>query len=92
MQPAYQQGGGWRGGIAVAALAVGIGALVLGWLLSGLLGIIAGIVALVFGILGLRSTHRTMSLIGLILGAVAIVGYIALFIIEVIAAVNSSIP
>lgn len=89
VQPYAQQQGGWRGGIAIAALAVGIGAIVLGWIFDGLLGIIAGIVAVVFGVLGLRSMHRTMSLIGLILGAVAIVGYIVFLIIEIIIIANS---
>lgn len=81
--------GGWRGGIAIAALAVGIGAIVLGWIGDGLLGIFAGIVALVFGFLGLRSIHRTMSLIGIILGAVAILGYLILLIIEIIIIANA---
>ncbi len=88
IQAAPQQGG-WRGGIAIAALVVGIGAIVLGWILSGIIGILAGITALVFGILGLRSTHRTMGLIGLILGAVALVGYIILLIVIIYVAASN---
>lgn len=88
VQQAPRQGG-WRGGIAIAALAVGIGALVLGWIGDGILGIVAGIVAVVFGLLGLRSVHRTMGLIGLILGAVAVVGYLILLIIEIIVIANA---
>ena len=73
----------WRDGMAVTALMGGIVALGLGWIGTGIFGVIAGIFAVVFGILGIPSRRRARSITGLVMGAVAIVGYAAFFFVIV---------
>lgn len=63
-------------GFALTALIVGIGAFLIGWM--PLLGLLAGIAALVFGILAIKK-HQTkwMGIIGIALGGAAIVASLA---------------
>ena len=67
-----------RNGLGIAALVLGIAAVLLFWTLVG--GIILGIVALVLGIIGFRrgrrgqATNGTMSLVGAILGVLGLLG------------------
>jgi hypothetical protein len=81
-------GGGNSNGMAVAALVLGI-------LTFVCLGPIAGVLAIVFGILGMKKAKETgvgkgMSIAGIVLGAVGTVLTIVLFFVFVIAADNVS--
>ncbi|WP_309053522.1 DUF4190 domain-containing protein [Streptomyces sp.] len=64
-------------GMAIAALVLGIVALVLFWTVFG--GIVLGLAAVVLGIIGARrarggrAPHRTMSVVGAVLGALALI-------------------
>lgn len=66
-----------KNGLAVAALVLGIAACVFFWTVVG--GILLGLLAIVFGILGARrarggrAPRRTMSLVGLVLGALGLI-------------------
>lgn len=63
--------------LAVAALVLGIVACLLFWTVVG--GIVLGLVAVVLGIMGVRrarggrAPHRTMSIVGTVLGALGLV-------------------
>jgi len=61
------------GGYGIAALVLGIVGVALGWWIIPFLGFVAGILAVIFGGLGLRSRSRGMSIAGLVLGIVTIV-------------------
>ncbi|MEE1927370.1 DUF4190 domain-containing protein [Streptomyces sp. TRM 70351] len=67
-----------RNGLGIAALILGIAAVVLFWTVIG--GLLLGLLALVFGILGYRrkkrgeATNGAMAMIGLILGVLALIG------------------
>jgi hypothetical protein len=83
--PPSSGGGGGSNGMAIAALVLGIVAVVLFFTCG--LGIFAGVLALVFGFLGLGRSKASgqgkgMSLAGLVLGAIGIIGGI-LFIVLV---------
>jgi hypothetical protein len=66
-----------KNGLAVAALVLGIVACVFFWTVIG--GIVLGLVAVVLGILGARrarqglAPHRTMAVIGAVLGALGLI-------------------
>ncbi|MEV7426309.1 MULTISPECIES: DUF4190 domain-containing protein [unclassified Streptomyces] len=66
-----------RNGLGIAALVVGLIGLVFFWTVVG--GIVLGLLAIVFGIIGFlrgrrgEATNGTMSLIGAIIGALALV-------------------
>jgi hypothetical protein len=80
--PAYRPepgaAAGRRNGMGIAALVLGIAAVVLFWTLVG--GVVLGILGLVLGIIGFRrgrrgeATNGTMSLVGAILGALGLLG------------------
>lgn len=69
-------------GLAVAALILGVLAVVLFWTVVG--GVVLGILALIFGIIGARrarggrAPHGTMSVIGAVLGALGVAGSVVL--------------
>jgi uncharacterized membrane protein len=71
-----------RNGLAIPALVLGILAVVLFWTVLG--GILLGVLALVFGILGMRrarrdgAPHRGLSVAGAVLGALALIGSLIL--------------
>lgn len=58
-----------RAGLAVAALAVGGAAVVFSWV--PVFGLIVGLTAVVLGAVGIAKSRRVMSIIGLVLGALA---------------------
>ncbi|WP_149549459.1 DUF4190 domain-containing protein [Streptomyces marokkonensis] len=64
-------------GLAIAALVLGVLAVVLFWTVFG--GFLLGLLALVFGIIGARKArggrapHGTMSIVGAVLGALAMI-------------------
>lgn len=89
-QPAYGQGGyGYdepppppkTNGLAIAALVLGIIGLLLCWI--PFLGLGLGVVAIILGLLGLRRrpAGKGMSIAGLVLGALAVVGGILILIV-----------
>ncbi|MEU2896377.1 DUF4190 domain-containing protein [Streptomyces sp. NPDC001273] len=69
-------------GLAVAALILGVLAVVLFWTVVG--GVVLGILALIFGIIGARrarggrAPHGTMSVIGAVLGALGVAGSVVI--------------
>ncbi|MBW1601567.1 DUF4190 domain-containing protein [Streptomyces sp. JJ66] len=73
-----------KNGFGIAALVLGIIAVLLFWTAIG--GILLGLLAVIFGILGWRrkkrgeATNGGMSIIGLVLGAVAIIGSVIVLI------------
>ncbi|MFD3919641.1 DUF4190 domain-containing protein [Streptomyces sp. NPDC058595] len=73
--------------LAIAALVLGIIACLLFWTIAG--GIVLGLLAVVLGIMGVRrarggrAPHRTMSIIGTVLGALGLVVSTVLVIIGV---------
>lgn len=80
--PAYRPepgaAAGKRNGLGIAALVLGIAAVLLFWTLFG--GIILGLVGLILGIIGFRrgrrgeATNGTMAMIGAILGVLGLLG------------------
>ncbi|WP_225625376.1 DUF4190 domain-containing protein [Streptomyces werraensis] len=66
-----------RNGFGIAALVLGIAAVLLFWTAFG--GIVLGLLAVIFGVLGFRrgrrgvATNGTMAIIGAVLGALALV-------------------
>ncbi len=76
--PTDPAAGGRRGnGLAVAALVLGILAILLFWTVFG--GVLLGLLALVFGIIGARrarggrAPHGVMSIVGAVLGALGLI-------------------
>ncbi|AQU65128.1 DUF4190 domain-containing protein [Streptomyces niveus] len=73
--------------LAVAALVLGIIACLLFWTIAG--GIVLGLLAVVLGIMGIRrarggrAPHRTMSIVGVVLGALGLVVSTVLVVIGV---------
>ncbi|MFE9773369.1 DUF4190 domain-containing protein [Streptomyces sp. NPDC005931] len=74
----YAEPGARRGnGLAVAALVLGILAVLLFWTVVG--GLVLGLLALVFGIVGARrarggrAPHGTMAVVGAVLGALGLI-------------------
>ncbi|MFE3208053.1 DUF4190 domain-containing protein [Streptomyces niveus] len=73
--------------LAVAALVLGIIACLLFWTIAG--GILLGLLAVVLGIMGIRrarggrAPHRTMSIVGVVLGALGLVVSTVLVVIGV---------
>lgn len=69
-------------GLAVAALILGVLAVILFWTVVG--GVVLGILALIFGIIGARrarggrAPHGTMSVIGAVLGALGVAGSVVI--------------
>jgi hypothetical protein len=67
-----------RNGLGIAALVLGILAVLLFWTLVG--GIVLGLVALILGVIGFRrgrrgqATNGTMSLVGAVLGVLGLIG------------------
>ncbi|GAA2927282.1 DUF4190 domain-containing protein [Streptomyces enissocaesilis] len=76
-------------GLAITALVLGVAAILLFWTVFG--GIVLGLLAVVFGILGARkarggrATHGKMSVVGAVLGALGLIASV------VIIAVGASI-
>lgn len=74
-----------KNGLAIPALVLGILAVVFFWTVVG--GILLGVLALVFGILGMRrarrngAPHRGFSVAGAVLGALALVGSLLLVVV-----------
>ncbi|MCT7354240.1 DUF4190 domain-containing protein [Streptomyces sp. 15-116A] len=75
--------GGRRGnGMAIAALVLGIVAILLFWTVFG--GVLLGLLALIFGIIGARrarggrAPHRTMSIIGAVLGTLGMIASVVI--------------
>ncbi len=90
--PPVASGGGTSNGMAIAALVLGIVSLVLFFACGA--GILAGVLAAVFGFLGLSKAKqsgqgRGMSLAGLILGLIGIIGGI-LFLVLVTIGINNA--
>lgn len=76
--PAAPAAGGRRGnGLAVAALILGVLAILLFWTVVG--GVVLGLLALVLGIIGARrarggrAPHGVMSIVGAVLGALGLI-------------------
>ncbi|MET7326152.1 DUF4190 domain-containing protein [Streptomyces sp. NPDC005549] len=75
-------GAGRGNGMAIAALVLGILAVVLFWTVIG--GVVLGILALVFGIIGARrarggrAPRRTMSIFGAVLGVLGVIGSVVI--------------
>lgn len=71
----------------MTALVLGIIACLLFWTVAG--GIVLGLLAVVFGILGIRrarggrAPHRTMSIVGTVLGALGLVASVVILIVGV---------
>jgi hypothetical protein len=89
----YQTGGPVsRGssGAAIAALVIGLTGLVL-WLCP-LLGLGAGIVAVVFGVVGRKSPSRGMAIAGIVLGVIAILLSIGNGVLGAILAISGQHP
>ncbi len=61
------------GGFGITALVLGIVGVGLAWWTIPLLGFVAGILAVIFGGVGMRSRARGMAIAGLVLGIVTIV-------------------
>ncbi|MFD3531355.1 DUF4190 domain-containing protein [Streptomyces sp. NPDC058664] len=76
-QTAPATGGKRSSGLAIASLVLGIAAILLFWTVFG--GLVLGLLALVFGIIGARKVragrgrHGRMSLIGAVLGALGMI-------------------
>lgn len=80
--PAYRPepgaAAGKRNGLGIAALVLGIAAVLLFWTLIG--GIVLGLLGLILGLVGFRrgrrgqATNGTMSMIGAVLGALGLLG------------------
>ena len=68
-----------KDGLAIGSLVVGILSLCLSWLPC--CGGLIPIAAVVLGVLGMKSTKRTMAIIGIVLGALVIVINIVLSIV-----------
>ena len=86
--PPPAAGGGQSNGMAIAALVLGI-------LTFVCLGPVAGILAIIFGFLGMKKANETgtgkgMSIAGIVLGAVGTVLSIILFFVLIVAADNVS--
>ena len=86
--PPPAAGGGQSNGMAIAALVLGI-------LTFVCLGPIAGILAIIFGFLGMKKANETgtgkgMSIAGIVLGAVGTVLSVILFFVLIVAADNVS--
>ncbi|GAA1653029.1 DUF4190 domain-containing protein [Georgenia ruanii] len=71
--------GGPRNGLGVAALVIGIIAVLLAWVpFVGLLGLVGGVVAIILGAVALsrvgrgEATNRSQSIAGIVLGALAV--------------------
>jgi uncharacterized membrane protein len=81
-QPHTGDTAGRGNGPAIAALVLGILAVVLFWTVIG--GVVLGILALVFGIIGARrarggrAPRRTMSIFGAVLGVLGIIGSVVI--------------
>ncbi|MEU1870745.1 hypothetical protein RKD37_008355 [Streptomyces ambofaciens] len=81
-QPHTREGAGRGNGMAIAALVLGILAVVLFWTVVG--GVLLGILALVFGIIGARrarggrAPRRTMSIFGAVLGVLGVIGSVVI--------------
>lgn len=77
--PASETGDASKNGLAIGSLVVGILSLCLSWLpcCGGLLPI----AAVVLGILGMKSSKRTLAIVGIVLGALVIVINIILTIV-----------
>ncbi|MFC9291049.1 DUF4190 domain-containing protein [Streptomyces sp. NPDC057052] len=77
-QPAYGTTPGHRNGFGIAALVLGILAVVLFWTVFG--GIVLGLLALVLGVLGHRrarrgaATNGVMAIVGAVTGALGLIG------------------
>ncbi|MFI8089385.1 DUF4190 domain-containing protein [Streptomyces sp. NPDC086080] len=69
-------------GLAVAALILGILAVILFWTVIG--GVVLGLLALIFGIIGARrarggrAPHGTMSVVGAVLGALGVIASVVI--------------
>ncbi|MEU5142129.1 DUF4190 domain-containing protein [Streptomyces sp. NPDC021139] len=81
-QPHTGEGARRGNGLAIAALVLGILAVVLFWTVIG--GVLLGILALVFGIIGARrarggrAPRRTMSIFGAVLGVLGVIGSVVI--------------
>jgi uncharacterized membrane protein len=81
-QPHTGEGVRRGNGLAIAALVLGILAVVLFWTVIG--GVLLGILALVFGIIGARrarggrAPRRTMSIFGAVLGVLGVIGSVVI--------------
>jgi hypothetical protein len=81
-QPHTGEGVRRGNGLAIAALVLGILAVVLFWTVVG--GVLLGILALVFGIIGARrarggrAPRRTMSIFGAVLGVLGVIGSVVI--------------
>ncbi|MFI9821553.1 DUF4190 domain-containing protein [Streptomyces sp. NPDC052013] len=79
----HPETGGRRGnGMAIAALVLGTVAILLFWTVFG--GVLLGLLALIFGIIGARrarggrAPHRTMSVIGAVLGTLGMIASVVI--------------
>ncbi|MCM2416137.1 MULTISPECIES: DUF4190 domain-containing protein [unclassified Streptomyces] len=81
-QPQPGSGARQSNGLAVAALVLGIVAILLFWTVFG--GILLGLLAVVLGIIGARrarggrAPHRTISIVGAVLGALGLIGSVVI--------------
>ncbi|CAM5263827.1 hypothetical protein STENM36S_07204 [Streptomyces tendae] len=81
-QPHAGAGAGRGNGLAIAALVLGILAVVLFWTVIG--GVVLGLLALVLGIIGARrarggrAPRRKMSIAGAVLGVLGVVGSVVI--------------
>lgn len=73
---------GGRGGLAIASMVIGILTIFPGVLFS-LLNIPGCILAIVFGLVSLKSTRRGMAMAGLIMGTIGLILSVLLFILGV---------
>ncbi|WP_217168941.1 DUF4190 domain-containing protein [Streptomyces sp. AC512_CC834] len=80
---AHQGAGARRGnGMAIAALVLGILAVLLFWTVIG--GVVLGLLALIFGIIGARrarggrAPHRAMSVVAAVLGALGVIASVVI--------------
>ncbi|RGE24281.1 DUF4190 domain-containing protein [Leucobacter sp. wl10] len=81
-EPAYGAAPAQSKGLAIAALVLGIVSLVFCWIPA--IGIIAGVVGLILGIIALRKRQsKGMSLTGIITGALGIVASIIILIVSI---------
>ncbi|WP_104088160.1 MULTISPECIES: DUF4190 domain-containing protein [unclassified Cryobacterium] len=79
-----------RGGLALAALIVGISAFVIGWI--PILGLLLGVAGIILGILAMRRPGgRSFGLAGLIGSSLAVLANVLVTIVVVVALVNSGI-